>query len=44
VFVVVEADSEFICDGLAVDCVEQRVHFIGDTSDSIDTAGVRFSC
>jgi hypothetical protein len=29
-FAVVDADSELSCNGLAVDCVEQRAQFIGN--------------
>jgi hypothetical protein len=44
VFVVVDADIELVCNGLAVDSVEQRVHCIGDKFNSTDIPGVRFSC
>jgi hypothetical protein len=38
----VDADSELVSNGLAVDCVEQRVQLIGDDFVSIDIAGVRY--
>ena len=44
VFVVVDANSELLCNGLAVDCVDQRVHFIGNKFDRIDVTGVRITC
>jgi hypothetical protein len=42
VFVGMDADSELVGNGLAVDCVEQRVQFISDDFVSIDIAGVRY--
>jgi hypothetical protein len=42
VFVGVDADSELVSNGIAVDCVEQRVQFIGGDFVSIDVAGVRY--
>ncbi len=43
VFVGVDADSEFVGNGLAVDCVKQRVQFIGDDLVRIDIAVVRYT-
>lgn len=44
VCLVVDADGALPWDELALDCVEERGHCIGDEFVWIDVAGVRVSC
>ena len=42
-FRVVDTDAELFSNGLAVDFVDQQVHFIRDNFKSTDVVGVRVS-